>query len=382
MTENLEKNKRPRGAFAGIFLLGAALFLIGAAVAFFTVIRPLMLLDRARSWVETPAEILSLELQRNRGSKGGTTYQIKMRYRYQFNGKTHDSERFTALGGFDNTSSYHQKHYHHYKPLFDAKKPVTCWVDPDNPAEAIIDRAPRFEQFAFLNLFTFGFALAGIFLLLGALLSLRPEPARNDRQFTLHAHPFWFFAIPAALTLAHTVFLLSKLLPFAPWPWHVWLVPIPACILVPLSLYRHIYNKAFNGARLDVAGPPTLGDALSGALHIPCPVEDEVAVILRCQCSQTTGSGKRRRTSITTLWENEAFVLAVSDGFTTTLPFRMDIPHDQPASTFDVSRAWEIRFTNTIGTPEYVWHVLAKLKHRGLRHTLTFVIPVRPQPPR
>jgi hypothetical protein len=92
-------------------------------------------------------------------------------------------------------------------------------------------------------------------------------------------------------------------------------------------------------------------------------------VTLRCQSKHTSGSGKSRTTNTSTLWENTVSLTAVSDGVSTALPFRMDLPGDQPASSPKGDN------------PSFTWQARVKVKHFGFNHTLTFNIPVRPCAP-
>ena len=351
-----KKTKHPGiGILIGVFLFGAVFFLAGAFVTVFMAIKPLTLLDRTRAWVETPAQILDLELKRHPGRKGGPTYSIEMRYQYEFNGQTHTSERFTAFDRSDNVSSYHHTHYRHYKPLFDSKKPITCWVNPANPTEATVDRSLRFELLAFAHLFVFTFPLVGLLVML-CVLSLR-DTDPDVRPIPLKTTPLYLCAIPAALTLAYTAFLFSKLIHFTPWPWYIGLLFLPALILSLVCINRYVYGKIFNGACFDMTHHAVLGDTLTGTILIPGPTEHQLPVTLRCQY-------RGHKTNITR-WKTETPVTTVCYGTSANLPIRIGIPPDQPAST------------SPDANPSITWQLRVKVKRFGLRHTLTFDVPVK-----
>ena len=361
-----EKTKRDIFPFTVLFLFGSVFFCAGCAITFSQAIKPLVILDRARAWTETPAEILHLELKRS-----DSTYRIDMRYQYEFNGQAYTSERFAAVDASDNFSSFHHKNYRHYKPFFESKQPISCWVDHNNPAEAIINRTIRFEWLAFVHLFVFIFPIIGLFVMLAAFLTLRakPEPDRNTRQIPVNTTPLYIFALPAALVLTYTVFLFSKLIHFTPWPWHTWLLLLPALILVPLFIYRYIHNKAFNGTCLDLSRTPAIGDTLSGTVLIPFAADNgPLTVTLRCQRYITSGGGTKS-SNITTLWKTETTITTISDGTTTTLPVRIALPPGQPPTTAPDA------------TLPVTWQLCVKVKRSGLRHTLTFDLPVQPGNP-
>ena len=350
-----------------LFLFGFTFFAVGCAVTFFAVIRPLVLCDRARAWAETPATIQSLEIETSHSSKGGTSYRLVMCYQYEFNGQTHTSERFTAFGGSDNVSSYHTENYARYKPSFDAKKPITCWVNPDRPDEAVVDRAPRFEMLMFMHIFTFTFPLVGLIVMsAGATLLHTQDPGSSALRIPLRTSPLYVFAIPTGLCLAYTLFIFSILIHFTPWPWYVYLLLLPAALLTVIFLYQCAYRMAFNGIHLDLMRSPSVGDTLAATLHLPCSLEGDCAVTLRCQYRMTIGSGKSRSTTTATLWKTEVTAPAISDGTSATFNVRIAIPPGQPAST------------RPDANPSHTWQLRIRIRRYGLRHTLTFEVPVRP----
>ena len=340
-------NKCSWGPFLFLFLFGLFFFLMGCGITFFTVIRPLMLLDRSQEWTETPAQILSVKLGRHTGSEGGTTYRIEMRYQYEVDGQTYSSDRFTAFGGSDNMSNYHQKNYDHYKRLFDAKQPITCWVDPNDPTHAIIDRSPRFDMLMFTHTFTFTFPLIGLVVMLAGISSLRRPPTAPDtHRIPLTLHPLYFFAAPVALYLPYGIFLFAVFTEYPP-PWRLWLLLLPPLILTLIFLFQYVRRKTFNGACLDITRTATIGDTLTGAIYIPIPIEGEFPIMLRCQCKHSAGN----KTSYSTKWRTKTTATAVSDGMTTTLPIRIALPPDQPATT------------HPDASLRYYWQLRVKVKH-------------------
>ena len=354
-----------------LFFFGLPFFLIGCAAAYHLVIKPLALINRAQGWVETPAQILDIKLKSGSSSKGGTTYGIDIRYQYEFNGQTHISERFNASSGTDNISDYHPRNYRHYKRLFDQKQTITCYVNSNDPADAIIDRAPRFEQIAFGNLFAFLFPLVGLFLMLGAFAYRDTEPAPDARQIPLNILPLYFFIIPTALTLAYTFFLFSSLLPFQPsWPWFIWLLLLPAIILTLVCLHRISYTLANRGSRLDLTQSAALGETLSASLHLPGQITNQAVVKIHCKRKETSGSGKSRTTYTSFPWQADVPATAYCDGRDTTLSFRVALPIDETPTSPPGSN------------PSYTWQVVVKVKRSGRRtQTLAFDLHVSPASP-
>jgi hypothetical protein len=77
-----------------------------------------------------------------------------------------------------------------------------------------------------------------------------------------------------------------------------------------------------------------------------------------------------RENSVSIVWKTKVVFNAASDGITTTLPVRILTPFDQHASTTYSAPSNDPDYT-------YTWQLRVKVRRFGLRHTLTFEIPVR-----
>ncbi|MCL1910141.1 MAG: DUF3592 domain-containing protein, partial [Kiritimatiellaeota bacterium] len=127
------KNKRAFVDEMLFSLLFGVYMLVAAAGSYSTHFKPLLRLNRARAWQETPAEITSLEYH-------GLLFTIfTIRYEYEIDGATHASERVSPFDETSMTDSYYREKYEHFKSHFDAQTPVVCKVDPDDPTYAILD---------------------------------------------------------------------------------------------------------------------------------------------------------------------------------------------------------------------------------------------------
>ena len=153
------------------FILGFIFFVGSSLLAYYFIISPLILVNRAKDWVKTPAQILDIRLDSHR-EIGYATHRLDISYQYEFNGFIHTSKRFCAFGGSD-SSDFNPKNYHHYKRFHDAQQPITCYVDPRNPDQAIIDRASRFWQFKIFNLFALFFSIAGLCMMFASFYQWR-----------------------------------------------------------------------------------------------------------------------------------------------------------------------------------------------------------------
>lgn len=115
--------------FFGIFLLVGA----GFFVPFFLL--PALRVVEARSWQPVPCEIVSSGVREHAG-EDGSTYSVEALYRYRLDGREYLADRYRFLGG---SSSGHAA-----KAAAVARIPagaeVTCYVNPNDPFDAVIER--------------------------------------------------------------------------------------------------------------------------------------------------------------------------------------------------------------------------------------------------
>ncbi|MBN1359499.1 MAG: DUF3592 domain-containing protein [Sedimentisphaerales bacterium] len=157
-------------ALAGLFLLFAAL---GGGLLYPLGIKPVAKTLDARGWVATPCKVLRAEVRSHEGDDS-TTYSVYILYEYEFDGQPYKNDRYDFMGG--SSSGYHGKaqvvdRYH-------ADANPVCYVDPANPAEAILKRG--FHAKLLLALVPLPFLLIGLGGLMGMLRGKkRADPATN-----------------------------------------------------------------------------------------------------------------------------------------------------------------------------------------------------------
>lgn len=109
----------------------------------------------AKSWVETPAQVIWSRV-RQHYSSDGTTYRADVFYEYQFEGQRHRSNSYSLLG---KSSSSGRSGKAKIVESYAAGTPVTCYVNPSDPVEALIER--RLGWWSLMGLFPVPFAAVG-----------------------------------------------------------------------------------------------------------------------------------------------------------------------------------------------------------------------------
>ncbi len=122
-------------------------------------------------WQPVPVYVEKTELESRRGRKGGSTYQVTGTYRYSYDGQTYRSGEITLSGGSDNIGRFHHRLHSQMKRAKNAGQPMTAYVNPAAPAEAVLWPWWRIEMGLFHAVFGMGFGGVGAGMLAGCLAS-------------------------------------------------------------------------------------------------------------------------------------------------------------------------------------------------------------------
>ena len=136
---------RNKNAPAGcLVLFGIPFFLAGCFVIYLG-ISSLFKSWEAESWSKQEATITELELKRHHDSDG-TTYTVTAKFNYEYLGSKYSSDQVNFDSGSDNIGSYHQKKYRELKQKKDQAQGISCYVNPADPNQAVLDREIRTEM--------------------------------------------------------------------------------------------------------------------------------------------------------------------------------------------------------------------------------------------
>jgi uncharacterized protein DUF3592 len=119
---------------------------------------------RAQDWVRVKADL--------QGFGPGT-----ISYQYMIDGKRYHGDRLgtNILGGTDDVDDFHDRVREHLSEAQSNNKPITVWVNPDDPSESMFDRDIRWKLMMFAGVFALAFGGVGVGALVFAAASLLPE---------------------------------------------------------------------------------------------------------------------------------------------------------------------------------------------------------------
>ena len=340
------------GLFCSLF------FLVGLDLMIFMAAIPMARLARSASWIECEAMInpVSVRLE-SHSAEGDTVYQTQASYTYTTpDGWTRSSDRVAFSGGSDNIGSWQQRIYQKLKEM--SLRKTVCHVNPDNLDDAVLLREVHEAAIISTSLFGSVFAYIGALMMIYALRwGVRPValPAPCDIVIA---------AIPACLNL-WSLFVFVTRVPDASA--RVWLLLVPAAVPAFIGWHWCRMRSIFGAVTFLPSGNIRVGGRLSCDIGLTSDNPDarfEVAV--ECRQSRTSGSGKRRSTSTTSLWKSPGIIpqsIMPGDG-ATSLRVALDIPDGLPE-------------TSTIGDTTVEWILTLRATDRKIFNRVVFRLDVQ-----
>lgn len=150
----VSKKSSSTGRTVGLLFFGV-FALVGGGLSWFLLVNPVIKYSTSASWVETPCVIESSRV-RSHDSDDGTTYSVDILYRYEFNGRTYKSNQYDFMGG--SSSGYRGKE--DVVRQYPRGKKTMCFVNPDDPAEAVLHRG--FSPMMLFGLIPLVFLVIGV----------------------------------------------------------------------------------------------------------------------------------------------------------------------------------------------------------------------------
>lgn len=387
----MARERLSRPAEAGCLIIFALPF---AAVGVFMIgmlLSTLWTWAGMQSWEEVPAVIRGANLAVNH-SGDGDTYRVKAAYTYEYGGRAWSGDKVSNDAGSDNVGSFHQNAFQELQAHRDTGTPFRCYVNPGNPAEAVLYRDLRFGMLGIYALFGLVFGGVGFGLIGAVFVTQKMQRAKQALQkehpdqpwiwrkdwragvirssnkgqmlVSIAVAAFWnavssplLFVVPGELRAGNLAVLFALLFPLVGAGLFVWAAR-------NVIRWRKFGETTFQMA----AVPGVIGGPLYGLIRIPTYLRPDEGFQMRLRCVRrvTTGSGKNKSTQEHTLWEREQLLAreeVLVDPVQAAVPVRFAIPCDAPASDPDAA------------TP-IVWKLEVHAATPGVDYSATFEVPV------
>ncbi len=330
----------------------------------------------ARSWVEVPCQIDSAELKESRGSDS-TTYSAKATYHYDFNGRSYQSDRVGLDKGGDNVGDFQSRTHRELSSHRESGQAFRCFVDPDEPENAVLYRGLRWEMQAFMAIFALTFPVVGAALVVGGIVGGRAEKREAVLKARYPQEPWKWKGMWAGseipeqagrLGSAFDLYTLWAALVIFPLIWataasgafatdkKAWLLGIFFvlwCVPAGFTLKRIRKRRVMGSTVLELAEMPAWpGGKLAGniVLERPLAVLENPELVLTCEKLTTQSSGDGNSTTREQVWQGTQQVprdgvMRGDSGY--RVPVAMAIPADAPvtgeAAQSHVRHEWSLR---------------------------------------
>lgn len=372
--------------------------LIGGAFALYTGLSAIQEWNEMKSWSPVPATVLFAELKEHvrRDSDGhrSTTYSVNATYEYEIDDRAYRSDRVAIMGGGDSRIQYHRERVHQLKVAQERGETVTCFVDPENPANAVLNRDLQSPFVGLLVGFGALFICLSIYIAWQSLSAIRLD---RFKQAMRNAHPDkpWYVreewmdgrieyragrhalysGIGAAVMTAIMVpvlMLAAEIMKTDPHPmvYILYLFPILSVIFTGIFVYRLMRWLKYGDSVFEMTPPPgVIGGSLTGRVMTSVRLPDHQAVTARLKAIHRykTRSGGKTQTSEKTIWEQDESIQPLelsTKGFQTEIPVQIDIPEDIPESNDDDADS------------QHYWKLEVKADSEGVDYWAEFIVPV------
>ena len=311
---------------------------------------------QTRSWIETPCQILVVEML-NEIKPGRPFDRFRMEYRYEWQNTFRIGTEVSRLSGYDGQHFTPQQMFEAWDELGKTAQATRCWVNPNNPIEAVLIRDARWDFVMGQTLAAMAFSGGcgwGLALILFSVSdqlrrsvrnfsTIRPWESRpdwasgtivdSDRRtvLLLIGIALWFLTISISpfLTSLRAILQGNRLAYLGLSPGAITLI---FCLLASRSILRW---RRFGDSILTLGTiPGVVGGELLGVI---CPQRltespQGYELLLRCTESEDCGDDETR-TKIA--WEEVRYVkneLQTPDSNQFAIPVLIPIPLEAPST--------------------------------------------------
>ncbi len=322
---------------------------------------------QAQSWETVPAKVISAKLDEHR-SDGNSTYKVVASYRYNYQGDTYDSDKVALYEERDSFKSYHNEIFKRLKKAKNKKKPVDCYVNPNNPSESLLDRTIRLTMILMMSPFVLAFGIFGYGMIIGSafvhrfnkkqkkLIKANPDKPwlwqEDWKQGVIKSDFKKSFYGMAAFTLMWNAIAfpiaLVLLIDEDDNPWwvklFVLLFPLVGISMIGYCVYFWLRIQK-NGKSVFRMGSVSgvVGGRLTGVVVAPESLANSPSIRTKLVCTQTVDHGDSQMEKIR--WQDDRIItqtLSSDEPGKVGIPIVFAIPSDAPPTDEELDYKWKL----------------------------------------
>lgn len=196
ITMRYSKDDERKGNILGV-VIGMLCMLIGLYVLYVMAARQLIEADLVSSYQAVDAFVTNTEVKKSHGHKG-FVYKVVASYHYHIDGNEYVASRIGLLDVEDADPTWHNSWHTTLSNAKASNQPITAYVNPDDPHQAILDRTLRLDRIMAAGMIAFVFCGIGAFIVYRVVTvkivdgsgSITPDDSYRDtaRSFDRPAH--------------------------------------------------------------------------------------------------------------------------------------------------------------------------------------------------
>ncbi|WP_049721346.1 DUF3592 domain-containing protein [Gilvimarinus polysaccharolyticus] len=336
-----------------VLLFGLPFAGVGVGMLLFGVLPQLLDWQSMKQWQPVVAQVSQAELKVSHGDDS-TTYKPTAQYSYQFQGQHYRGSRVAISDSYDNVGDFNVDLGRRLERAASSNAPVTAYVNPSNPGEAVLNRELRLGMIGFKMVFVVLFGGVGIgiiaYLLLAPLdeingvtegdkpwLTRRAWASSSIKSNGKHMMIFvWCFAafwnaiaIPTGINCIYEFNKGNNLALFG------LLFLLVGAGLLYWAVKETAKWRRFGPAPLQLDPyPGAIGGQVGGFIEVDLPYDSNhrFKVTLQCLESYYSGSGKERKRHERCVWQREGYAHTQLSAHGTRLEILFDVKEGLPES--------------------------------------------------
>ena len=340
-----------------------------------------------QDWVQVEATVIRGGYETKSGDDSDT-YKAYAIYTYTYAGQRFKNDRVALSGGGDNIGDYQRETGRKLANAAANGEAISVYVNPEEPAESIIDRDVRWGLLGFKSIFLLVFGGIG----LGLFILVWRTPPEKDKSLPEYKESPWLLNDNWQTP---TIRSASKTAMWGAWAFAVFWILISAAL--PFLIYEEVAEKenylALVGLLFPLIGigllvwairrtrewtrfgaapvtldpfPGSIGGHVGGTidLNLPFDASTQFQLTLTNIHSYMSGSGDDRSRKEKAAWQDALVAHAAPGGKGTRLTFRFDVPEGLDAADADKDDSY------------YAWRLNLKAELDGTDLDRDYDIPV------
>lgn len=336
-----------------MLLFGLPFAGVGIGMMLFGVLPQLLDWQSMKQWQPVIAQVSQAELKVSHGDDS-TTYKPTAQYSYQFQGQSYSGSRVAISDSYDNVGDFNVDLGRRLERAASSNTPVTAYVNPSNPDEAVLNRELRLGMVGFKMVFVVLFGGVGVgiiaYLLLAPLDEISGVAEGEKPWLTRRAWAsssiksngksmmifLWCFAafwnaiaIPTGIICIYEFTKGNHLALIG------LLFPLVGVVMLYWAIKETAKWRRFGPAPLQLDPyPGAIGGQVGGFIEVNLPYDSNhrFKVTLQCLESYCTGRGKERKRRERCVWQREGYAHTQLGARGTRLEVLFDVKDGLPES--------------------------------------------------